>query len=121
LLEAAEADVEYGRGVFRIVGTDRSLTLFEVAAAATARGEPLDSKARVEVPQSFPNGCHICEVEIDPETGIVTIANYVAVDDCGVVLDPVQVEGQVQGGIAQGIGQSLYEDAVYDAASGQLL
>jgi aerobic carbon-monoxide dehydrogenase large subunit len=121
LLEAAEADIDYATGAFRIAGTDRTVSLFEVAAKAAATGEPLDSKARVEVPQSFPNGCHVAEVEIDPETGIVTIAAYVAVDDCGVALDPVLVEGQVHGGIAQGIGQALYEDAVYDNASGQLL
>ena len=121
LLEAAEADIDYAQGAFRIAGTDRTVSLFEVAAKAAATGEPLDSKARVEVPQSFPNGCHIAEVEIDPETGIVSVAAYVAVDDCGVALDPVLVEGQVHGGIAQGIGQALYEDAVYDRASGQLL
>ncbi|HUC65404.1 MAG TPA: xanthine dehydrogenase family protein molybdopterin-binding subunit [Stellaceae bacterium] len=121
LLEAAEADIDYAKGAFSITGTDRTVSLFEVAAKAAAAGEPLDSKARVEVPQSFPNGCHIAEVEIDPETGIVTVAAYVAVDDCGVALDPVLVEGQVHGGIAQGIGQALYEDAVYDKASGQLL
>jgi aerobic carbon-monoxide dehydrogenase large subunit len=121
LLEAAEADIDYAQGAFRIAGTDRTVSLFEVAAKAAATGEPLDSKARVEVPQSFPNGCHVAEVEIDPETGIVIIAAYVAIDDCGVALDPVLVEGQVHGGIAQGIGQALYEDAVYDNASGQLL
>jgi aerobic carbon-monoxide dehydrogenase large subunit len=121
LLEAAEADIDYGGGAFRIPGTDRSVSLFEVAEKASASGETLDSKARAEVPQSFPNGCHVCEVEIDPETGIVTIPSYVAVDDCGVALDPVQVEGQIQGGVAQGIGQALYEDAVYDPQSGQLL
>jgi aerobic carbon-monoxide dehydrogenase large subunit len=121
LLEAAEADIDYAKGAFRIAGTDRTVSLFEVAAKAAAAGDPLDSKARVEVPQSFPNGCHVAEVEIDPETGIVTIAAYVAVDDCGVALDPVLVEGQVHGGVAQGIGQALYEDAVYDTASGQLL
>jgi carbon-monoxide dehydrogenase large subunit len=121
LLEAAEADIDYGNGAFRIVGTDRSVTLFEVAEKAPGLGETLDTKARAEVPQSFPNGCHICEIEIDPETGIPSIAAYTAVDDCGVALDPVLVEGQVQGGIAQGIGQALYEDAVYDPHSGQLL
>jgi carbon-monoxide dehydrogenase large subunit len=121
LLEAAEADIEYAAGAFRIAGTDRALSLFEVARQAAAAGEPLDSKARVEVPQSFPNGCHVCEVEIDPDTGLVSIPSYVAVDDCGVALDPVLVEGQIQGGVAQGIGQALYEDAVYDHVSGQLL
>ena len=92
-----------------------------MAAKAAADGEPLDSKTKAEVPQSFPNGCHICEVEIDPDTGVVTIPAYVAVDDCGEVLDPVLVEGQVQGGIAQGIGQALTEEVVYDATSGQLV
>jgi carbon-monoxide dehydrogenase large subunit len=121
LLEAAVEDIDYAAGAFGIPGTDRRVTLFEVAAKATAAGEPLDSKARVEVPQSFPNGCHIAEIEIDPETGTAAIAAYVAVDDCGVALDPVMVEGQVHGGIAQGIGQALLEDAVYDRASGQLL
>jgi carbon-monoxide dehydrogenase large subunit len=75
----------------------------------------------VEVPQSFPNGCHIAEVEIDPETGAVELARYTAVDDCGTVLDHTIVEGQVHGGVAQGVGQALIEDAVYDRASGQLL
>ncbi len=121
LLEAAEADIDYGGGAFRIVGTDRTVALFEVAAHGAAAGEPLDSKARVEIPQSFPNGCHVCEIEIDPETGVVSIPSYVAVDDCGVALDPVLVDGQIQGGVAQGIGQALYEDAVYDPQSGQLL
>jgi aerobic carbon-monoxide dehydrogenase large subunit len=121
LLEASEADIEYAAGAFRIAGTDRAVGLFEVAAKGAADGEPLDSKSKAEVPQSFPNGCHISEVEIDPETGVVTIPAYVAVDDCGVVLDPVIVEGQVQGGIAQGIGQALTEHVVYDEESGQLL
>jgi carbon-monoxide dehydrogenase large subunit len=121
LLEAAEADIDYGGGTFRIGGTDRLLSLFEVAEKAAASGEPLDSKVRVEVPQSFPNGCHICEVEIDPETGELAIIAYVAVDDCGTALDPVLVEGQIQGGVAQGIGQALHEEVVYDVESGQLL
>jgi aerobic carbon-monoxide dehydrogenase large subunit len=121
LLEASEADIEYAAGAFRIAGTDRALGLFEAAVKAAAEGEPLDTKTKAEVPQSFPNGCHVCEVEIDPDTGIVTIPSYVAVDDCGVVLDSVLVEGQVQGGIAQGIGQALTEHVVYDDESGQLL
>ena len=73
------------------------------------------------MPQTFPNGCHIAEVEIDPDTGTVDLLTYTAVDDCGTVLDPVLVEGQVQAGIAQGVGQALCEDAVYDRESGQLL
>jgi aerobic carbon-monoxide dehydrogenase large subunit len=121
LLEAAEADIDYAEGVFRIAGTDRYLTLIEVAEKAGGLGEPLDSKTKTDTPQSFPNGCHICEVEIDPEDGSVTIPAYTAVDDCGNALDPVLVEGQIQGGVAQGIGQALCEDAIYDPDSGQLL
>ncbi|HKW54394.1 MAG TPA: xanthine dehydrogenase family protein molybdopterin-binding subunit [Stellaceae bacterium] len=121
LLEAAEADIEYAEGVFRIAGTDRYLSLLDLAEKAAARGEPLDSKTKTDTPQSFPNGCHICEVEIDPEDGSIAIAAYTAVDDCGKALDPVLVEGQIQGGVAQGIGQALCEEAVYDPDSGQLL
>jgi aerobic carbon-monoxide dehydrogenase large subunit len=121
LLEAAEADIDYADGVFRITGTDRYLSLLDVAEKAAALGEPLDSKTKTDVPQSFPNGCHICEVEIDPEDGTITIPAYTAVDDCGTALAPVLVEGQIQGGVAQGIGQALCENAIYDPASGQLL
>jgi aerobic carbon-monoxide dehydrogenase large subunit len=121
LLEAAEADIDYAEGVFRIAGTDRYLTLIEVAEKAGGLGEPLDSKTKTDTPQSFPNGCHICEVEIDPEDGSIAIPAYTAVDDCGNALDPVLVEGQIQGGVAQGIGQALCEDAIYDPDSGQLL
>jgi carbon-monoxide dehydrogenase large subunit len=121
LLEAAEADIHYADGVFRITGTDRYLSLIDVAEKAAALGEPLDSKTKTDVPQSFPNGCHVCEVEIDPEDGTITIPRYTAVDDCGNALAPVLVEGQIQGGVAQGIGQALCENAVYDAESGQLL
>jgi carbon-monoxide dehydrogenase large subunit len=121
LLEAAEADIDYAAGAFRVIGTDRRLSLFEIARRASELGESLDTKGRTEVPQTFPNGCHIAEVEIDPDTGAVNLLAYTAVDDCGVVLDPVLVEGQVHGGIAQGVGQALWEDAVYDRESGQLL
>jgi aerobic carbon-monoxide dehydrogenase large subunit len=121
LLEAAEADIEYAEGVFRIAGTDRYLSLLAVAAKAAAQGVPLDSKTKTDTPQAFPNGCHICEVEIDPEDGSISIPAYTAVDDCGNALDPVLVEGQIQGGVAQGIGQALCEDAIYDPDSGQLL
>jgi carbon-monoxide dehydrogenase large subunit len=120
LLEAAEADIDYSAGAFRVAGTDRHIGLFEVARRAAEAGETLDTKGRAEVPQTFPNGCHIAEVEIDPETGAVALLAYTAVDDCGVILDPVLVEGQVQGGIAQGVGQALCEDAVYDR-DGQLV
>lgn len=125
LLEASEADIEYKAGTFRVVGTDRKLSLFEVAARSadlTKRGqiaESLDTKATVDTPQTFPNGCHIAEVEIDPDTGEVAIAAYTAVDDGGNILDHTLVEGQVIGSLAQGFGQALYETANYDA-DGQL-
>jgi carbon-monoxide dehydrogenase large subunit len=125
LLEASEADIEYGAGQFRVVGTDRRLSLFEVAARSAdlaKRGqipESLDTKATVDTPQTFPNGCHIAEVEIDPDTGEVTIAAYTAVDDGGNIMDHTLVEGQVIGSLAQGFGQALFEAANYDE-SGQL-
>jgi carbon-monoxide dehydrogenase large subunit len=103
------------------------LSLFEVAervAELANEGvipENLDTRRTADVPPSFPNGCHIAEVEIDPDTGLVELTAYNAVDDCGNVLQPVLVEGQVQGGIAQGVGQALLEAGVYDDASGQLL
>ncbi|MFI5003218.1 MAG: xanthine dehydrogenase family protein molybdopterin-binding subunit, partial [Reyranellales bacterium] len=121
LLEVAEADIDYAEGHFRVAGTDRRLSLFEVADRAHEIGQSLDTKGKAEVPQTFPNGCHIAEVEIDLETGVVTLLAYTAVDDCGTLLDPVLVEGQTQGGIAQGVGQALSEEAVFDPATGQLL
>jgi carbon-monoxide dehydrogenase large subunit len=127
MLEAAEPDIVYADGFFEVAGTDRRLSLFEVASRAVElqrRGElveTLDSRATVETPLTYPNGCHIAEVEIDPETGVVTLAGYTAVDDSGVVLDHVLVEGQVQGGIAQGVGQALLEHVVYDPEGGQVL
>ena len=121
LLEAAESDVIYERGNFSVIGTDRRVSLFEVAARAKASGDALDTKATVDTPQTFPNGCHIAEVEIDPDTGVVEIVGYAAVDDAGVVLDHTLVEGQLLGGLAQGIGQALLERAVYDDGNGQLV
>jgi carbon-monoxide dehydrogenase large subunit len=120
-LEASEADVVYANGNFEIAGTDRRISLLAVAEKARASGDSLDTLLGVEVPQSFPNGCHVAEVEIDPETGVVELVGYVAVDDCGTVLDHAIVEGQVHGAVAQGVGQVLSEDAIYDRASGQLL
>ncbi len=127
ILEAAEADIAYRDGAFEIAGTDRRVSLFEVAAAAgklVQQGliaEDLDTQRSVDALPSFPNGCHVAEVEIDPDTGRVVLAAYTAVDDCGRVLQPVLVEGQVHGGVAQGVGQALLEHGVYDPASGQLL
>jgi aerobic carbon-monoxide dehydrogenase large subunit len=121
LLETSEADIEYGNGTFRVAGTDRNITLFEVAERAPALGESLDTKGQASVPQTFPNGCHVAEVEIDPDTGATALAAYTAVDDCGNILDPVLVEGQVHGGIAQGVGQALWEEAIFERDSGQLI
>src|SRR4029453_4093841 len=115
-----DADISYRDGHFEVVGTDRRVSLFEVAAHAQQEGGSLDTKATVDTPQTFPNGCHIAEVEIDPDTGVVEIVSYAAVDDAGVVLDHTLVEGQLVGGLAQGIGQALLENAVYDDGNGQL-
>ena len=121
LLEASEADIQYRNGSFEVVGTDRKISLFETARRAKEKGESLDTKEKIETPLTFPNGCHIAEVEIDPETGAVDLVAYTAVDDPGVMLDHMIVEGQVQGSIANGLGQALTENAVYDSGSGQLV
>jgi aerobic carbon-monoxide dehydrogenase large subunit len=127
VLEAAEADIVYRAGHFEVVGTDRRISLFELAARAAemkTRGEipeNLDTKATAETPQTFPNGCHVAELEIDPDTGEIEIIAYTAVDDCGNVLNPMIVEGQIHGALASGLGQALLEQAVYDADSGQLV
>jgi len=126
LLEAAEADIEFADGRFTVVGTDRSVSLKQVVAAAfqPARLPPEMEPGFYEhatfAPQR-PNGCHVCEVEIDPETGAVTLLGYVVVDDVGTVINPLTLQGQVHGGLAQGIGQVLMEQVVYDRQSGQLL
>jgi len=121
LLEASETDIQYRNGSFEVVGTDRKISLFETARRAKEKGESLDTKEKTETPLTFPNGCHIAEVEVDPETGAVDLVTYTAVDDPGVILDHMIVEGQVQGSIANGLGQALTEDAVYDSGSGQLI
>jgi aerobic carbon-monoxide dehydrogenase large subunit len=129
VLEAGAGDIEFRDGTFRIVGTDRSVSLFEVAAAARdpARLPPgmtpgLDcTHAHTPAANTFPNGCHVVEVEIDPSTGIVSVERYTVVDDFGAVINPLLLEGQVHGGIVQGLGQALLEHTVYDGDSGQLL
>jgi carbon-monoxide dehydrogenase large subunit len=121
MLEASEGDMTYEHGSFSVVGTDRRVGLFEIAAHAKSKGDTLDTKASVDTPQTFPNGCHIAEVEIDPDTGEIEIVAYAAVDDAGVVLDHTLVVGQLIGGLAQGIGQALLENAVYDDSNGQLV
>ncbi len=117
LLEAAVADIEFSDGRFVIAGTDRAATLQDVAAAG-ALSETADYS-----PDSptFPNGTHICEVELDPETGRVEVVSYAAVDDVGAPLNPVLLKGQIQGGVAQGIGQALVEAISFDLDSGQNL
>ncbi|HZL38960.1 MAG TPA: xanthine dehydrogenase family protein molybdopterin-binding subunit [Pseudolabrys sp.] len=120
LLEASEGDIQYGGGNFSVVGTDRKVSLFEAAARAKEANETLDTKEKAETPLTFPNGVHIAEVEIDPETGHLDLVRYTAVDDCGNMLNPMVVEGQVQGSLANGLGQALTECVVYDQ-SGQLV
>jgi aerobic carbon-monoxide dehydrogenase large subunit len=129
LLEAAEADIEFVDGKFTVVGTDRDVSLTQVARASfqparLPRGmEPGLYEHATFAPErpTFPNGCHVCEVEADPETGTVRLANYVVVDDVGTVINPLTLKGQVHGGLAQGIGQVLMEQVAYDRDSGQLL
>jgi len=128
LLEAAEADIVFAEGRFVVAGTDRAVDLFAAAKAAQARGglaEELygaldgtgDVVSRVS---SFPHGFHVAEVEIDPETGVVELARYTAVDDVGRAVNPLILHGQTHGGIAQGAGHALWEQCVYEPASGQL-
>ncbi|HSS69058.1 MAG TPA: molybdopterin cofactor-binding domain-containing protein [Casimicrobiaceae bacterium] len=119
-MEAAVADIEYHDGVFAIAGTDRRIGLFDLARRQASRRIVIDSKSAVAGP-SWPNGCHICEVEIDRETGAVTIDRYWSVNDVGRVVNPMIVIGQLEGGAAQGIGQALCEHFVYDRESGQAL
>ena len=123
-LEAAAADIEFAAGRFRIAGTDRSIALLDLAARVREATElppdlpdSLDAALISESPPSaFPNGCHVAEVEIDPETGQVRLDRYTALDDFGTLVNPLLAEGQVHGGVAQGIGQALLERAVYDRA-----
>jgi carbon-monoxide dehydrogenase large subunit len=119
LLEASAGDIEYRDGWLSVVGTDRCISLFEIAGKQDGAKLSVDSEGEVDGP-SWPNGTHICEVEIDPETGISQVVRYTTVDDVGVVVNPMLVTGQIHGGVAQGIGQALYEGVAYDA-DGQLL
>src|SRR6202790_5640466 len=129
LLEASEADIVFKDGKFTVAGTDKSAAWGEVTLHAYiahkftgAELEPGLKEGAFHDPTNFtfPAGCHVCEVEIDPETGVTTVANWVAVDDFGVVVNPMIVAGQVHGGVAQGIGQALLEGAIYDG-DGQLV
>jgi len=121
-LEAAPTDMEIADGTVRVAGTDRIISFADLAAHPQATPERLSATKDFGTEQpTFPNGTHIAEVEIDPDTGATAILNYVVVDDFGATLNPLLLAGQVHGGAVQGIGQALMEDTVYDAASGQLL
>jgi carbon-monoxide dehydrogenase large subunit len=129
LLETAETDIEFDEGRFRVAGTDRTIALKEVAKAAYQPGKlPGDIEPGLEEvllfsteAENFPNGVHVCEVEIDEETGVIDIVNYNVVDDVGTVLNPLLLKGQIQGGVVHGVGQALLEDIVFDPDSGQLI
>jgi len=129
LLEAAPADLEFTAGEFRVKGTDRAIGIFAVARAAIERDElPAELKGPLRGTSdetvnlaAFPYGCHVCEVEVDPETGALEIVRYSAVDDVGRAVNPLIVHGQVHGGIVQGVGQAIGEQIVYDRDSGQLM
>ncbi len=117
-LEVSPGDLEFNDGRFRVKGTDVSMPFREVARRY---GPELDTKGAIPTPTAYPGGAHVAEVEIDRDTGEVEVVRYVAVDDCGRVLNHVLLEGQLHGGIVQGLGQALAEHCVYDEASGQLL
>jgi len=128
MLEAGVEDIAFENGAFAIAGTDRAISIMEIARRLNA-GEalPADAPASLDVdhvgqngPATYPNGCHICEVEVDPDTGVIEVVKYTMVGDFGVVVNPLVVEGQVRGGVVQGIGQCLYEDTLY-SDDGQLL
>jgi carbon-monoxide dehydrogenase large subunit len=129
VMEVSDADIDFKDGRFTVAGTDKSVTLAEVAAVAhrpahipVELGIGLDAVGNAAgEPPNFPNGCHICEVEIDPETGGTAVLRYTVVDDVGRVINPLLVAGQIHGGIAQGIGQALLENVHYEESSGQLL
>jgi carbon-monoxide dehydrogenase large subunit len=129
LLETNTADIEFKSGRFTVKGTNHSVGLFDVARAANEREDlpaalrgPLAAECDKTVAEaSFPYGCQVCEVEVDPETGSVKLVNYAAVDDVGLAINPLIIHGQVHGGIAQGAGQALMEHAQYDSESGQML
>ncbi|HEV2056405.1 MAG TPA: xanthine dehydrogenase family protein molybdopterin-binding subunit [Methylomirabilota bacterium] len=129
LLEAAEGDIAFADGKFNVVGTDRAVAIKEVARAAFVPAqlppglEPGLYETGTFAPKTdtWPNGCHVCEVEVDPDTGAVTLASYAIVDDVGTVINPLTLKGQIHGGVAQGVGQALMEQVVYEPESGQLL
>lgn len=129
MLEAAEADIEFAEGAFTVAGTDRKVGIQDIARMShIPAGWPADLGIGLEAQGSFtpegpnwPNGCHICEVEIDPDTGEMEIVRYTAIDDSGVIINPLLFEGQIHGGLAMGIGQAIGENVAFDAESGQVL
>ena len=128
LMEAAANDIQFSQGRFSIAGTDRALPFADVVKAFYRPSLPREIGVGLEAsgtwepePPNYPNGCHICELEVDPETGVVSLDRYTVVDDLGRVINPMICEGQIHGGLAQGIGQALMEHVVYDRDSGQLL
>ncbi|MFH5925085.1 xanthine dehydrogenase family protein molybdopterin-binding subunit [Roseomonas xinghualingensis] len=127
-LEASPADIEFEQGRFAIAGTDRAIGILELVRSQqerAARGESvtlLDTAEIAAIPaHTYPNGCHVAEVEVDPDTGIISVLRYIVADDVGHALNPLIVRGQVHGGVAQGIGQAMLERTAYDPESGQLL
>ncbi len=129
LLEASEDDLEFADARFTIAGTDRSVSLAEIARTSYLPGKlppgleyGLAAQSVVTIDEAtFPNGCHICEVEVDEETGETAVVSYVVVDDVGTVINPLLVKGQIHGGVAQGLGQALFERILYDSDSGQMI
>ena len=129
MLETAAVDVEYADGEFRVAGTDRAVTLFDVANHARTstsipeelRGPLTGTDTHTIESWSYPNGCHVCELEIEEDTGVIHIVRYCAMDDVGRVINPMLVAGQVHGGVAQGIGQAIMENTVYDNETGQMI
>jgi len=128
LLEAAEADIEFERGEFRVKGTDQLVNFKEVVKTSYQGiglpeefGVGLSGSGAHPGPNTFPNGCMICEVEVDPDSGTVELLNIYAVDDVGVIVNPLTLEGQLHGSLAQGIGEALFEQMIYSQDSAQLL
>ncbi len=129
MMEASPNDIVFEEGKFKVTGTDKAVTITDVARTAyRPAGLPKELGFGLEAagtfapePPSYPNGCHLCEVEVDPDTGTVTVERYAAVDDVGKLINPLIVDGQIHGGLAQGFGQALMEHTVFDRSGGQLL
>jgi carbon-monoxide dehydrogenase large subunit len=122
MLEAAPADIEFADGRFTIAGTDRAVTLYQVAATIEAAGGSLSEEADFNVEgEAIANGVHVCELTVDPDDGTIRLENYSVVADVGRIVNPIIVHGQLHGGVTQGIGQALFEEVIYDPDSGQTL